>query len=137
MRRWHRGTDCRLSALLIDRRAVPRSRWPSWPEADPPQNAVAVEHGGDAILDDHGDILARVLATDRALVAAELDVAAPVEAAGADLPLGRRGEVDAVGAQQGQMQPARRTGTGGAPRYGYYKSASDLGILSHTRYHYP
>lgn len=60
-----------------------------------------------------GDILARVLPADGTLVVGEFDVATPVEAAGADLPLGRRGEVDAPGAQQGQVQRPGATGSGG------------------------
>jgi len=114
-----------------------RSRGRSRSEGDPSQDAVAVEHGGDAALDHDGDRLARVRPPDRALVPAELDIAAPVEAADADLAVGRRGEVDPLGAQQGQVQSARRTGSGGVPRCGYYESASALGILGHTRYHYP
>ncbi len=98
--------------------------------------AFAVEHGGDAVLDHDGDGLARVLAADGALEAAELDVTAPVEAAGADLAAERRGDVDVLRRQEREVQLARVTGTGGASRCGYYESASGLGILSHTRYHY-
>ncbi len=82
---------------------------PSRSEDEAPQDVVAVEHGGDALFDDHGDALPRVLPADGALEAAELDVAAPVEAAGADLPPRSRGEV----------QLASGTGTGGYPRCGY------------------
>ncbi len=124
-------------AVLICRRRAIFPRWSSRPEGEAPQDAVAVEHGGDAALQDHGDCLARVLSTDGALVPAELDIAAPVEAAGADLTVGRRGEVDAVGAQKREVQGARRTGSGGVSPCGYYESASALGILGHPRYHYP
>jgi len=51
----------------------------SRPEDEAPRDAIAVEHGGDPILEDHGDGLARVLAPDGALVAAELDVAAAIK----------------------------------------------------------
>ena len=72
------------------RRAVATcSRGRSRPEDNPPQDAVAVEHGGDARFDDHhGDHLARVLPADGALAVGELDIAAPVEATRVDLPLG-------------------------------------------------
>jgi len=90
-----------------------RSRGRSRSEGDPSQDAVAVEHGGDALLEDYGDRLARVRPPDRALEAAELDVAAPVEAAGADLPARSGGEVDAAVAQEGEVQLACGTGTGG------------------------
>ena len=87
------------AVILVRLRAI-LPHGPSRPEGDPSQDLVAVEHGGDAILEDHGDRLAPVLSADGALVAAELDIAAPVEAAGADLAVGCRGEVDAVGAQK-------------------------------------
>ncbi len=80
-----------------------RSHGPSRPEGDPPQDLVAVEHGGDAALDDHGDRLARVRPADGVLEATELDVAAPVEAAGADLPPRAGGEVDAAVAQEREV----------------------------------
>ncbi len=105
-------------------------------EHEAPQDAVAVEHGGDAALDHDGDRLAGVLAADGALVAAELHVAAAVEAAGADLPPRPGGETDAPVAQEREVERARPTGSGGAPPCGYYESASGLGILSYTRYHY-
>jgi len=59
---------------------MPRSCRRSRPEDNTLQDAVAVEHGGDAVLEGHGDGLARVRPADGALVAAELDIAAPVEA---------------------------------------------------------
>jgi len=72
------------AVIMARRRAIFPCR-SSRPEDDPPQDAVAVEHGGDALFDDHGDRLAHVLAPDGALETTALDVTAPVEAAGADL----------------------------------------------------
>jgi len=66
----------------------PYPRRSSRPEGEAPQDAVTVEHGGDALFDDHGDIPPRVRPADGALEAAELDVAPPVEARGADLAAG-------------------------------------------------
>ncbi len=100
------------AVILVRLRAI-LPHGPSRPEGDPPQDLVAVEHGGDAILEDHGDRLAPVLSADGALVGAELDVAAPVEAAGADLPPRAGGEVDAAVAQEREVQLASGTGTGG------------------------
>jgi len=54
-----------------------------------------------------------VRAPDGTLVPAELDVAAPVAAAGAALPPRAGGEVDAAVAQEREVQPASGTGTGG------------------------
>ncbi len=56
-----------------------------------------------------------MLAPDGTLEAAELDVAAPVEAAGADLPFRSWGEMDAPIAQQREVERARSIGSGGVP----------------------
>jgi len=90
------------AVILVRLRAI-LPHGPSRLEGDPPQDLVAVEHGGDAALDDHGDRLARVRPADGVLEATELDVAAPVEAAGADLPPRAGGEVDAAVAQEREV----------------------------------
>ncbi len=91
------------AVILVRPRAI-LPHGPSRPEGDPPQYLVAVEHGGDAALDHDGDRLARVRAPDGALVSAELDVTAPIEAAGADLAAERRNEVDALRPQEREVQ---------------------------------
>ena len=95
-------TPCAV-LLLCNKTILPH--WPSGMEDDPPQDAVAVEHAGDAILEDDGDRLARVSAPDGAPVAAKLEITAPIKAADADPPRGRRGEVDAPGAQERDVAP--------------------------------
>ena len=94
-----------LSGLVGARRRypAPRAARRSHVEREAAQDAVAVEHGGDAALEDHGDRLARVRPADGVLEATELDVAAPVEAAGADLPPRAGGEVDAAVAQEREV----------------------------------
>jgi len=74
---------------------------------------LAVEHGGDTIFQNYSDRLARVFPADGTLVPTDLDIAAHVEAADANLPPRAGGEVDAAVAQEREVQLACGTGTGG------------------------
>lgn len=65
-----------------------------------------------------------MLAPDGALETIELDVAAAVEAAGADLPPRPGSEVDAPVTQEREVERARPTGSGGAPPCGYRRANS-------------